>query len=477
MRDIGYSFQTAAADIIDNSLAAAAKKIDVIAELDAEIPFVAFIDDGGGMNLEELREAMRPGTKGPLAERSSHDLGRFGLGLKTASFSQCRRLTVASRRPHGGQLVARTWNLDHVAETNDWLLQIPDMNCDRLSELGRLIDMSGTLVLWENLDRLSGGTSDDRNRVLSDAAEHLQLVFHRFLTRPSSCRVRMSLNGRALTAIDPFFEKHPATLKHPTQRLKFRDSEIEVQGFTIPDHKQMSDTEYEAAGLDGGHTKNQGFYLYRRERLIMHGGWLGIVKPSHTRQLARVRVDVPAEMDADWRIDIKKSSAQLPPHVRAELKSVIEQLGHGSKRNYKWNGMMTPIQKEWGLWNRRRDGDHITYEINTKHEAITAMRAASTLPRQNRAIDRALSLIAASLPLDAIFSDLGSSPTDIKVPTLDQETLRISMQNIASKLLAQDLPKEQIRELILAIPHFKGDLSAASRVLDDLLKSPDWSTP
>ena len=128
MRDIGYSWQTAAADT---------KTIDVVAELDADVPLVAFIDDGGGMNLEELREAMRPGTKGPLAERSSHDLGRFGLGLKTASFSQCRRLTVASRRRHGGQLVARTWNLDHVAETNDWLLQIPDLNGDRPANIGQ----------------------------------------------------------------------------------------------------------------------------------------------------------------------------------------------------------------------------------------------------------------------------------------------------------------------------------------------------
>ena len=473
MRDIGYSFQTATADIIDNSLAAGARKIGVNVALDSKNPHVSFLDDGHGMSLEELREAMRPGTKGPLANRSELDLGRFGLGLKTASFSQCRRLTVASRRA-GGTLHARTWDLDLVEKRKDWVVQIPTSN--RLAELGTQLTDAGTFVRWEKLDRLADGTTDDQNRVISDAGDHFRLVYHRFLSRRGSSRVTMTVNGIPIEAFDPFLEKHPATLVHPAQTLKFPKGEIQVQGFTIPHHEKMSDAEYKATGLGDGHAKNQGFYLYRRERLIMHGGWFGIVRPSHTRQLSRVRVDVPAEMDAEWRVDIKKSSAQLPPYVRAQLKNVIEELGHGSKRTYTWKGRITPIQQEWGLWNRRKNGGQITYEINNDHEAINAIRENST-ETQQRILDRALSLIAASLPLDTIFSDFGSAPTDIRVLTLDEDALKISMQKIALKLTDLEMPKTEIRALILALPQFGGDPTMARNVVDQILDSPQRSNP
>jgi hypothetical protein len=181
-------------------------------------------------------------------------------------------------------------------------------------------------------------------------------------------------------------------------------------------------------------------------------------------------------MDAEWRVDIKKSSAQLPPYVRAQLKNVIEELGHGSKRTYTWKGRITPIQQEWGLWNRRKNGGHITYEINNDHEAINAIRENST-ETQQRILDRALSLIAASLPLDTIFSDFGSAPTDIRVVTLDEDALKISMQKIALKLTGLEMPKTEIRALILALPQFGGDPTMARNVVDQILDSPQRSNP
>ena len=93
-RAIGYSIEAAVADIIDNSISARAKNIWINFEWEGSETWLAVKDDGSGMNNDELVQAMRPDSKNPLDDRSTKDLGRFGLGLKTASFSQCRLLSV-----------------------------------------------------------------------------------------------------------------------------------------------------------------------------------------------------------------------------------------------------------------------------------------------------------------------------------------------------------------------------------------------
>ena len=183
MRDIGYTLRTAVADIIDNSIAAGARRIELLADTDSEDPLIGILDDGLGMSQEELLEAMRPGTRSPLEGRDAADLGRFGLGLKTASFSQCRRLTVATCR--NGSLSAAVWDLDTVAARDEWLVEIPDVNA-ALPWLDRLT-ADGTLVVWQKLDRLTGwkANDDQKNlvRQLDDTASHLEFVFHRFPIR------------------------------------------------------------------------------------------------------------------------------------------------------------------------------------------------------------------------------------------------------------------------------------------------------
>ena len=73
--------------MIDNSVTAGARKIELFAETHTESPSIGILDDGTGMDRSELLEAMRPGSRNPLEDRSATYLGRFGLGLKTASFS------------------------------------------------------------------------------------------------------------------------------------------------------------------------------------------------------------------------------------------------------------------------------------------------------------------------------------------------------------------------------------------------------
>ncbi len=182
LRDVGYSLQTAVADVIDNSLTAEAECIELLCNTDSENPEMGILDDGRGMSEEELLEAMRPGTKSPLEARASSDLGRFGLGLKTASFSQCRRLTVVTRKD--GLAACAVWDLDTVAEEDDWLAEFPE-DLSIVPWVERLAD-TGTLVVWQKLDRLLEDSSragqQDMMRQIDEAASHIGFVFHRFLS-------------------------------------------------------------------------------------------------------------------------------------------------------------------------------------------------------------------------------------------------------------------------------------------------------
>ncbi len=464
MRDIGYSFKTAVADIIDNSISAGARQISILAHFDCAEPHVAFFDDGEGMSIDELREAMRPGTKGPLASRSARDLGRFGLGMKTASFSQCRRLSVATKSD-GSTVSARAWDIDTVVARNQWLVEVPDGGL--LQSLASRIGRRGTVVLWQKLDRLHEEDTDAANRAIDDLRSHLALVFHRYMQRRGADRVAINVNGLAITPADPFCEGHPATLAHEEHVLTFETGSVIVRGFTVPHHSKMSGDEYARAGLEGGHFRNQGFYIYRRERLITHGGWLGLARPSVAWQLSRVRVDVPTQMDGDWRVDIKKSSTQLPTHVRRELSKVIVKLGIGSKRTYQFKGRIKPIHAEWGLWCRVDRGDKIIYEVNTAHPAVNRLRDAIDAT-QRKMLDHAVALIAASLPIDTIFNDLAQNPADIRLKRLDDEDLRAAAMDIAQKLLEQGFGEEETTALMAALPQFAESADVVAQVVAQL---------
>ncbi|MEZ5284688.1 MAG: ATP-binding protein [Vicinamibacterales bacterium] len=243
MRDIGYSLESALADIVDNSITAGASTVRLFAQVNATSPRIAIVDDGQGMTRAELLDAMRPGSRSPLETRESNDLGRFGLGLKTASFSQCRRLTVVSRRD--GTVSAARWDLDFVAEVNDWLLEVPEEPLE--IQWTDRIGPHGTLVLWEQLDRLTDSGSPEEVqrhfiRRLDEAREHLELVFHRFLTGEKRLRkLAVALNERPLVPFDPF---HTAQSEAgPIERIS---QDVSGQAFTLPHHSKVPADDWES---------------------------------------------------------------------------------------------------------------------------------------------------------------------------------------------------------------------------------------
>lgn len=466
LRDIGYSLETAIADIFDNSITAGAHCIQILTETTSEEPLIALIDDGEGMTEDELITAMRPGSRNPLATRDEPDLGRFGLGLKSASFSQCRRLTVVSRK--SGHSCAAVWDLDDVAERNEWTVQLPD----EISAIPNvdMLGSRGTLVLWQKLDRLTGGVQHNAtrraevlNQRIAEAERHLRLVFHRFME--GTTPLRILLNGRSLQPLDPFARKNPATIADPPECLQQPYDEVHIQSFTLPHHKQMSKMDWEDIAGPEGHLKSQGFYLYRGRRLILHGTWFGLCRQSELTKLSRVRIDIPNSMDADWKIDVKKSSAQLPPVVRDRLRRVIERIQDGSKRTYHKRGQKLVDQERLPMWHRIQADGQIRYRPNVEHPAF-AKFAERLPPELQRGFINCIALVGASLPIETLHADMAGMAEQITADRVDEDTLVQAVQSTLSVLLSAGKSIKEIMTLMKDVDPFRSAWEDTQRIIE-----------
>jgi hypothetical protein len=464
LRDIGYSLETALADIIDNSLASGASLVDILADTAGDDPKIAILDNGSGMSPDELMAAMRPGSRNPLEERTGTDLGRFGLGLKTASFSQCRRLTVITARD--GVRSAAIWDLDFVAEQNEWLLQLPDPSeaqpwCDQLGS-------QGTLVIWEALDRLAPkGERGDLVRALDLAREHLELVFHRYISGERGLvRVRMRLNNRELSAFDPFDQSNTATIVGPTEEFRSGRHIVTIQSFTLPHHKKLAATDWERNAGRAGYLKNQGFYVYRARRLIIHGTWFGLARQTELTKLARVKIDIPTGLDAEWKIDVKKASAQPPFNVRERLRRIIETIGATSKRIYTARGRRLVSDARLPVWNRHQDKNEISYRLNPEHPLISGFVDILS-EEQKAAFDRLTVLIEATIPMESLYADMGSEPENVRNVGIPDDTLRRIVDFTAENLINSGTSAEEVRLMMQVTEPFRSHWAATEDILNE----------
>ena len=370
---------------------------------------------------------MRPGSRSPLEHRAATDLGRFGLGLKTASFSQCRRLTVVARRC--GVTSCAIWDLDDVAARDDWLVEVPS-DLSTIPWTDRL-GASGALVVWQKLDRPSdpagGNNGSELVRQLDETVTHLEFVFHRFLSGQldSTKPVDMYVNGHPLEAFDPFFLRHPATQFKHEERFGFKDGEILIQPVTLPHHGKVTREEWDRHAGPEGYLKNQGFYLYRNRRLILRGTWFGLLQLSELTKLARIRIDIPNDMDADWKIDIKKASAQPPPPIRERLRRIVASIGEPSRKAFRGRGRRRTDTERIPVWARTQDKNRVRYDVNIDHPMIAAftrdLGRAPALDFQN-----ILTLVASALPVDSLFADVGGSPHDIELTVADDKLTELA---------------------------------------------------
>lgn len=469
MRDIGYSLETALADVVDNAITARAKTIHIFAEPGETEPKIGILDDGEGMTEKELFSAMRLGSRNPLDDRDRSDLGRFGLGLKTASFSQCRRLTVVTRR--GSETSVARWDLDHVAETDDWLVEVPDaVNAiPWVSRMGK----QGTLVIWEQMDRIVDLNSSGHNisrfvQRLNDARAHLELVFHRFLAgEPGLRKVRIFLNESPLEPFDPFNSSHPATDHDAVETIQVEHHRVTVQAFTLPHHKNVSPSEWERYAGRDGYLKNQGFYVYREKRLIMYGTWFGLARQMELTKLARVRIDTPNGLDSHWKIDVKKASAQPPGPVRERLRRIIERLAAPSKRTYTHRGTKLVSANRLPVWMRLLSDNQIMYRLNEEHPVLADFQ--ERLPK-NLVGDfhQVVEIAGSALPMDALFMDLGGEPEKVAGTKLDDQTLRYALTKSYDALTAKGLGKDEIAGMLRAAEPFRSNWERTEEMLGRL---------
>ena len=468
MRDIGYSLETALADVIDNSITAGARVINLFVDTDEAHRRIAIVDDGSGMTADVLLEAMRLGSRTPLEDRPNSDLGRFGLGLKTASFSQCRRLTVVTKRD--GETTAARWDLDLVSQTNQWLVQVLDDVAD--VPWIECINEQGTLILWENLDRLVNQDGSDMGNIdfiqrIDEAREHLELVFHRFLFgEPGQEKIEILLNNLKLEPFDPFYSQHSATIRGPLEPIKVGAHEVTFQSFTLPHHRKVTPSEWNRYAGREGYVKSQGFYVYRERRLIIHGTWFRLARQSELTKLARVRIDMPNGLDSEWKIDVKKSSAELPMQVKTRLRLLVDHICSTSKRIYTARGRRLVDQNPLPIWTRFQDKNQIRYRTNGEHPVFQEF--ALRLPDDLRGdFSNILELIGSTLPMETLFADLGGDPGTVSENDTEEEALRSAVVATYTHL-KQTLSHEVIKTMMQAAQPFRSQWEPTLEIIDHL---------
>lgn len=415
LRGLGYSTASALADIIDNSISAGATEIrirfDWCGEY-GEASRIAILDNGRGMSDAELERAMTLGDKSPLDARAANDLGRFGMGLKTASFSQCRQLTVASRKANDSVCCLR-WDLDALSsgEYPGWALfeGAAEGSEAFLSPLTTV--ESGTLVLWEKLDRIvTPGSSLDHFADMIDGVEQwLAMIFHRLIASPNP-HFRLFINEKPVRPWDPFMMGHPAKCwQSPPVSRTTPGGLIEMQCHVLPHKDRLSEAEFNLAAGPEGWTAQQGFYIYRNQRLLLAGGWLGLGRAwnrDESHRLARIRLDIGNSADAEWKIDIRKSTARPPVTVRPWLTRLAEDTRERARQVFAFRGTPAPrtgngvIEQAWRIEHLRNG---IRYRIDPGHPAVAAV--LDVAGEQTALIRAMLRVIEETVPVQRIWLD------------------------------------------------------------------------
>jgi len=430
-RSLGHSFESALADIIDNSISKGAKVINVNFQ-SIDNPYVAIIDDACGMDRKELIDAMRYGSRNPLEIREKNDLGRFGLGLKVASLSQCRKLTVITKK--NGAISSARWDLDHVIKKRDWILMCMEGDeIDKLQHVDVLKKQkSGTIVIWEDFDRLFNGSAQPQkmfDEKIEIARSHISLVFHRFLGTVNPLKI--NFNGLKVDAIDPFLENNPATQPLPEQELVIDKSSIKVKPYVLPYTSKLSAKDRKLM-VDTNLKHSQGFYIYRNKRLIIWGTWFRLISQFELNKLARVRVDIPNTLDSIWEIDVKKSTATLPDIVKHNLVAIVERTVGVSESVYKYRGRNINTDDITHVWDLIDDRGAYRYVINKESPIFKALEASLSEKKLNY-LDSLIKTLEDAFPYGDIYYRTAKNENNAQQSELEfDEVYKIAINMIDS---------------------------------------------
>ncbi len=441
LRDVGYTFEIAVADVLDNSISANATEIKIYTVPLPEIMF-CMLDNGIGMTEPELIEAMRLATQNPEDKRDKKDLGRFGLGLKTASFSQCKQLTVLSKKDN--KISIKQWDLDYISQENKWWLLTPEIKDFEANPLMNEFrnNEHGTLVIWRNIDRYKPNSFSDK---IDKLKKHLSLVFHKFLEGSVSFyKLKIFINGNQLKPFNPFNISHDATLQKAPEKINIYDSQINVTPYILPYHKNLSQQEWDEYATEDGYIKSQGFYLYRANRLLIHGTWWGLHKATDAHKLVRIKIDIPNDQDKYWGIDIKKSTANPMPEIKNDLKRIILEVTKESLKPITRKSRQISDKTVTRFWKIIPYNEEFHFGINKEHPLYSKLADALS-DNQLYMLNIYLKGVEAYLPLESIQAQLQQNPHQVK----QEEALsHDDIQELVKKLQLAGMTQEYIDSLL-----------------------------
>lgn len=408
IRAIGYSFPTAVADIIDNSITAGATEINMLSEPAGDIPYFAILDNGCGMDYNELLNAMTFGSDRDGREDCEKDLGRFGLGLKSASLSQCTKFYVVSKKYR--KLHAMCYDLELITHTNEWKLNyLSESEIYKLPCVDSLEKYStGTLVIWTNFDKIecSAGNFEKSFRdVVSETKKHIEFVFHRFHSN-----IKMMFNFKEIEERDPFLKGSIGRQQTGRETpIQIDGATIHVIPYTLPFANTLTQEEKRLLGNPKSIYDEQGFYIYRNKRLIYWGSWMYMGYKSELNKLARVQVDIPSSLDSVWMLDVKKSYAKIPDKIKEKIRIAVEDSVVKSRKVVKHKGVREQQEKAkvWDRIKNSHDGS-VKYIINRDNPAIIALRE-SIGKSENNILEEIFNQIECFLPKFSLINDNADS--------------------------------------------------------------------
>ncbi|MHC8491234.1 ATP-binding protein [Thalassospira sp. SM2505] len=474
MRAFGYDLATALADLVDNSISANAKNIWIEFIWDGAESAILIADDGEGMDEAGLVAAMRMGSISPTVKRSENDLGRFGLGLKTASLSQARCLTVVSLA-NCAEVVTRCWDLDYIAEHGggEWRLlkpPIPDVknHSERLQSIGK-----GTIVALSKLDRVvrDGSPGDKKaekrfRERIDEVRAHLSMVFHRYLKGAGA--LSMFINGARVSGWDPFIEGKSEALA--AERLSYGGEKIQVFPFVLPHHSRLTKEEHSTASGPKGWNAQQGFYVYRNRRLIVSGDWLslGIQKEEHYK-LARIQIDLPNSLDEAWHLDVKKARAYPPAAMRDDLKRIARATRDKAAKVYRHRGKV--LQRKHAddfvfVWSAKTLRGRTYYKVNRDHPLVKSVRKSC---EDGEKFSSLLSMIEQAVPSPLIVINNAEEPDTLGVPFGDDpKGLLQCMREVYGILIQEGETKTAAATKLAVMEPFNAHPDVLTAFLDEI---------
>lgn len=379
-RSMGYTIETAIADLIDNCIAASATKINIY--FDWSTKKIYIFDNGKGMSKEELFEAMDLASGDPVLLRQGSDLGRFGMGMKTASFSMGRNLLVVSKKDN---LVSNAfWDIDYVIQEGKWqTLSWDEKTIDVLikslpTSFEKCFENSGTLVVISNLDKFIDNDNIEKSKkifyeTIENVKKHIALHFHRFIEEDN---LEIYLNDNHIDSWNPFQASNVATQELPVEEYNLHGKQVRIEPYILPhETKFSSENDFESAG-GSDWNRYQGFYVYRNRRLIEYGTWFRKLKKEPAYRLARIKLDITSESDDDWSIDILKSKVKLPSYLRDIVIRIASETSRLSVKIYNSRGTYTKKKKENNsdlmyVWEQKKNSNgNYSFYLNKKHPLL-----------------------------------------------------------------------------------------------------------